>query len=84
MGSASQSAGAVQSRLVPMHLASPDKAVSLFLKPAEQLVLEGCTLLQPSPDILFHACSTVASAEPQLQLGFQDTSDMHWLPVQVP
>lgn len=41
MGSASQSAGAVQSRLVPMHLASPDKAVSLFLKPAEHWCWKG-------------------------------------------
>lgn len=38
--------------------------ICLFLKPGNQFVLEGFTSLQPSQDILFHACSTVASAEP--------------------
>lgn len=44
-------------------------------------MLEGCTLLQPSQEILFHACSPIASAEPQFQLGFQDALAMRRLPV---
>lgn len=43
----------------------------LFLKPGKQFVLEGCTLLPSSQDILLHTGS-VASAEPQFQLGFQE------------
>lgn len=42
-------------------------------------MLEGCILLQPSQEILFHACSPVTSAGLWFQLGFQDASDMHFL-----